>query len=199
MIEEPPAPEPEPEPAVSAERIREDRAKQLAEIRQIVDEVQNAPEPAQNFTPEPDPVPAPEPAAATTPVVPIAPVAEQERTTGDPLREKIDGRPKTTPPDTDKSRKNLMRKHSKRARKRLQNDKRGNGLFMTGFLLVVIVVAVMVALYLLAPQIIAQSPGMEAPLTEYVARIDELRGGATAIVGNVRDTVVALMGLDKEG
>ncbi|MEL6478144.1 MAG: zinc-ribbon domain-containing protein [Pseudomonadota bacterium] len=221
------------EPPVSAqaaaERIREDRARQLAEIRQIVDEVQNAPtpgaaeapatppaepsalgamagglaaslgvgraEPAPAPTPpSPPPVEAPPAPAAAAPAVPVMPAyrSQPAEPARDPLREKIDPKGKT-PPDTDKTRKNMMRKHSRRARRRVARDKRGSGLFLTGFLLVIIVAAVLAAVYVLGDQIVAFSPGLEPAIAEYKARVDEIRVAVAANVSAVSDWVTALI------
>ena len=234
-----PAPQPTPQPVRAApppvqpasaqdaaERIREDRAKQLAEIRQIVDEVQNTPDPvdtqlAEPPRPEPAPsptaglaaalgmardksavqeaVPTPPPVAPSPPQPepgPVAPVysAPVER---DPLREKIE--PKGKAPDTEKSRKSLMRKHNRRAKRKITRDKRGNGLFLTGFLLVVILVAILTAIYVLAPQITASAPGTTEAVNEYVARVDELRVAVAQGVSAIRDQVVEILGLAETG
>lgn len=71
--------------------------------------------------------------------------------------------------------KSIRRKHDRRERSRKRDKAAGSGAFLTGFLLVVMVVAVMIGLYVLHPAIISKLPGTEPALTEYVATIDGLR------------------------
>ncbi|MEM0923453.1 MAG: hypothetical protein AAGI13_10440, partial [Pseudomonadota bacterium] len=122
--------------------------------------------------------------------------AKPEMPARDPLREKIDPRGKGKPADVEKNRKTMMRKHSRRARKRVAKDKRGNGLFLTGFLLVVIVASVMTALYLLGDEIIAASPESERAITDYRARIDELRVSVAGMIDQAREFFAELLGSD---
>ena len=71
--------------------------------------------------------------------------------------------------------KAIRRKHDRRERARKREKAAGSGAFLTGFMLVVMIVAVMIGLYVLHPAIIAKLPGTEPALTEYVATIDGLR------------------------
>ncbi len=118
-------------------------------------------------------------------------VADLDR--GDPidtLREKLSQkdvqRMAPPPPDTRK----LRRAHARKEAHRRRREAQGSGAFLTGFLLVVVVAAIMVALYLLHPQIIARMPGTEPALTEYVATIDGWRVGVSETFGGLTDWVV---------
>lgn len=90
------------------------------------------------------------------------------------------------PPDTRK----LRRAHARKEAHRRRREAQGSGAFLTGFLLVVVVAAIMVALYLLHPQIIERMPGTEPALTEYVSTIDGWRVGVADTFGGLRDWVV---------
>ncbi|MBY8976263.1 zinc-ribbon domain-containing protein [Rhodobacteraceae bacterium NNCM2] len=265
---EEPKPEPaaEPEaPVMTAEERRKDRARQLAEIRQIVDEVQGgadpkaAPPPAEPPAPEPSapirrrdldkageaapparaeaeksgPIPFPEPEAKPEPAprVPAAPaekapepekaapekpsflgaiaglgkktakaeavpdpkpvpepkpapVSEPLEDGRDPLRERITSKPDRPASNqtVEKNRNKMLRKHQRRVSKREAKDSRGSGAFTTGILLVLIVVAVLIALYVLAPQISAQVPSAEPILANYIVKVDEMRAGLGGLV-----------------
>lgn len=71
--------------------------------------------------------------------------------------------------------KALRRKHDRKEKARKREKAAGTGAFLTGFLLVVIVAAIMIGLYVLHPAIINKMPGTEAALTEYVATVDSFR------------------------
>lgn len=247
------APEPEPQPdaaetattpepetvQAAAARIREERAKQLAEIRQIVDEVQSTPttadpapgpisvsRPAADAAPQHTPPAAPDPApipVRAEPEVEPADLLRREAVQADAgrsvvgalagagataaaaveparesMRDKLAARNKQGP-DTDKSRKVMMRKHTKRAKKRADKDKRGNGLFFTGFLLVVLAAAILIAIYVFAGPLTAQMPGMGPALADYVAQVDAARVGTASTVAGLKDWVVTVIGLAKDG
>lgn len=241
----------------AAERIRQERAKQLAEIREIVNEVQTgaganlagapaAPDPigkaaASLERPQVKPDPAEEQAAASdggtlsslrsllrgskakeapapakpgpaampaamaaaSGVAEFAPPSRPEpaRTQRprpaeerDPLRERlVPSTNRPTAQSTEQNRKAMMRKHSRRVRKRVERDKRGNGLFWTGFLLCLIVGCVLVALYNLNETIAAEVPELAPALDQYVAFVDEARLTVTAKAAELREMVLALI------
>ena len=170
------------------------RSEQLAEIREMLAEVQSedraaatrAPgaadeQPANDLRrPQPDsdeaernPEPAPE-------VETFDVFSDDVSDDIDPLRRRMqmldsgsksDDRQRTKPTNV----KKLRRTHDRRAKQRQKAETAKSGAFLTGFLLVAIIASVMISLYLLHPQIIARVPAAEKPLTEYVATIDGLR------------------------
>ncbi|MEM6933948.1 MAG: zinc-ribbon domain-containing protein [Pseudomonadota bacterium] len=130
--------------------------------------------------PPPPPPPPPEP----------EPIEER-----DPLRDRIAARggdSGPSPKQVEKNRKKMLRKHNRRAHRRVAAEKRGSGAFTTGILLVLIVTAVLAALYLLAPQISAQVPGAGPALDNYIAKVDQVREGLGGLVQNVIDKVEPL-------
>ncbi|MEM7238631.1 MAG: hypothetical protein AAF501_12535, partial [Pseudomonadota bacterium] len=144
--------------------------------------------------------PAQEPVAAPAPPPPPPPPPEPVDE-GDALRERIAARGNDPGPSTktvEKNRKKMLRKHNRKAHRRVAAEKRGNGAFTTGVLLVLIVAAVLAALYLLAPQIVAQVPGAEPALENYITKVDEVREGLGGLVQNVVDKVEPLFA-DEEG
>ena len=68
----------------------------------------------------------------------------------------------------------------------------GSGGFRSGFTLMLVVAAAMVALYVLAPQITAQSPGLGPTLDAYVALVDAVR---SHLDGLIRQATGFLQGL----
>ena len=94
--------------------------------------------------------------------------AEQDEE--DNLRQRIE-RKEAKPTDV----RRIRRAHDRRVSRDKRAKAAGSGAFLTGFLLIAIVAAVMIALYVLHPQIIARMPGTETAMTEYVATIDSLR------------------------
>lgn len=54
-------------------------------------------------------------------------------------------------------------------------DARGRGAFRSGFVLSMLVAVLVVALYVMAPRLAQQIPGLESPLASYVALIDAAR------------------------
>ena len=93
----------------------------------------------------------------------------------DPLRRRMqmheERNAPAPPPNVDK----LRRKHERKERKIRHKKAAGSGAFMTGFLLVIMIAAVLIAAYMLHPQIIERVPGMEPALTDYVETVDGLR------------------------
>jgi len=83
----------------------------------------------------------------------------------------------------------LRRAHDRKVSRQHRAKAAGSGAFLTGLLLVAIIAAVMIALYVLHPQIIERMPGTEAALNEYVATIDGLRVNIAETYADVRDWV----------
>ncbi|MEM9097036.1 MAG: zinc-ribbon domain-containing protein [Pseudomonadota bacterium] len=250
----PPPPPPQPAAAQPQEQLREDRARQLAEIRQIVDEVQQDPSqpqmdqvlpsappgsgipfPEATTTPAaeapskeprsfmksladrmnskskqepkaaaPQPMPAapPQPAPAPPPPAP-RPAPAPSQFESDDLRERIaqrgvDQKVGATKV-TERSRRKMLKKHTRKAAKKAASDKRGTGAFATGFLLVLIVGSVLSSLYLLAPQISAQVPEAEPILNNYIAKVDEARAGAYGLVEDFMTKVEPVISEGEEG
>lgn len=108
----------------------------------------------------------------------------------DPLRRRMEMHESkgeaAKPPDV----KKLRRKHDRKVRHQKHQKAAGSGAFMTGFLLVVMIAAVMIALYMLHPQIIEQMPGAENALTQYVETIDGLRISVAETFTGIVDWVV---------
>ena len=82
--------------------------------------------------------------------------------------------------------KKLRRSHDRKVNRRKRAEKAGSGAFLTGFLLIAIIAATMVALYVLAPQIVERVPAAEEPMREYVATMDRLRAGASETIANLQ-------------
>lgn len=170
------------------EKRSNSRSEQLAEIREMLAEVQSEEqEQAARVEDIPDPTPTSLQRVPTAPVTEAArpdpaeapaarPVgALSEADDIDTLRARLqqhgDKGEKPKPVDINK----LRRKHDRKERVRKREKNSSSGAFMTGFLLVAIIAAVMIAVYVLHPAIIERMPGTEAALTEYVATIDGLR------------------------
>lgn len=101
------------------------------------------------------------------------------------FRRKIDARKgREKPKRTDVKR--LRRKHDRKVQRHKHQSKAGSGAFLTGFLLIAIIAATMVAMYRLSPQIVARVPAAEEPMREYVATMDRLREGASETIVNVQ-------------
>jgi len=173
------------------------RSEQLAEIREMLAEVQSEERAAAAMTPEekyrtetpeaqpksarPDPDAAAsqaQPQAAATPLRPAPSEPEEiddEDDDTDPLRRRM------AMHDRDKERKRtdvqkLRKRHDRRVRRQQRAGEVRSGAFLTGFLLIVMIGAVMTAIYMLQPQIVARMPGTEPMLREYVETVDGLRG-----------------------
>ncbi|MEM1162368.1 MAG: hypothetical protein AAGJ28_15665 [Pseudomonadota bacterium] len=69
----------------------------------------------------------------------------------------------------------IRRAHDRKVKRNNRKKAAGSGAFLTGFLLIAIIAAVMITLYTLHPTIIERFPGSEGALIEYVATIDDLR------------------------
>lgn len=82
--------------------------------------------------------------------------------------------------------KKLRRAHKRKVSQQKHAKAAGSGAFYTGLLLVAIIAAVMVGLYVLHPQIIERMPGTRDALTQYVATIDGLRVSIAETYTNVR-------------
>lgn len=185
----------------AADRGSASRSEQLAEIREMLAEVQSEDRAAATRTPTlADEAPAndlrrPQPdsdesaprhaeRAPEPPEIPEAetfdPLSDDVGDHVDPLRQRmqmLDNKSKSGDKQGTKPTnvKKLRRTHDRRAKQRQKAESARSGAFLTGFLLVAIIASVMIALYLLHPQIIARVPAAEKPLTEYVATIDGLR------------------------
>ena len=188
-----------------ADRGAASRSEQLAEIREMLAEVQSEDRAAATRAPslgedesasdlrgpqtdadegsvrlaerKPEPAPAP---AAIPEVEQIDALSDDVGDDVDPLRRRMQmfecgGKPDEKSKGKPTNVKKLRRSHDRRAKKRQKAETARSGAFLTGFLLVAIIASVMISLYLLHPQIIARVPAAEKPLTEYVATIDGLR------------------------
>ncbi|MEO1491701.1 MAG: zinc-ribbon domain-containing protein [Pseudomonadota bacterium] len=174
------------------------RTDQLAEIREMLAEVQSEDRAAAALKPAPDDLMSAAETGASPASEPKSPLSrmaaesegrtsaaaepqsmlDQDAATAEKaIREKLniaDVRamaPK--PPDP----KRLRRAHDRKETKRRRRESAGSGAFLTCFLLVVMIAAVMISLYLLHQPIIEKVPSLGAPLTEYVATVDEWRVG----------------------
>lgn len=94
--------------------------------------------------------------------------------------------------------KRLRKKHDRKVNQHKHASKAGSGAFLTGFLLIAIIAATMVALYVLAPQIVARVPSAEEPMREYVETMNRLREGASETIAGVQEWLNKQFG-DKEG
>ncbi|MEM7191212.1 MAG: zinc-ribbon domain-containing protein [Pseudomonadota bacterium] len=103
----------------------------------------------------------------------------------DDLRRRIERKHEAKPTDV----RRIRRAHDRKVRKDKRAKAAGSGAFLTGFLLIAIIAAVMIALYVLHPQIIQKMPGTEGPLTEYVATIDSLRLRTAETFAGITDWV----------
>jgi predicted Zn finger-like uncharacterized protein len=192
----------------AATRTDLSRTEQLAEIREMLAEVQSdqpagTPPDQKAFVPEEqaprsDPPPrAPQPDGLRPKA--LAPAADamdeqlveedvlagREESDIDPLRQRLQAKHEKTEPAKPVDVKKLRRKHERKERSRKTSKAAGSGAFMTGFLLVVMVAAVMIALYALSPQIIERMPSAEPALTKYVATIDGWRVSIAESVSNL--------------
>ena len=181
-----------PEPARGSESSR---SEQLAEIREMLAEVQSEERAAAALTPEDDdrtkpgakPQPRLNPGAAAMPAAPGAAEApprhepldlddtdDDDSNGSDPLRRRMAMHDRSAEKKrTDVER--LRRRHDRRARRQNRARDVGSGAFLTGFLLVVMIAAAMTALYILQPQIVARMPGTEQMLADYVNTVDGAR------------------------
>lgn len=171
------------------------RTQQLAEIREMLAEVQAEDHTAptvQRDTPLQDDSltgPAKPRAAALADADRPASNAPEEtmgRDPIDPLEERAQNRPNKTEKAKPVDLKSIRRRHDRKERARQREKSMTNGAFLTGFLLVVIIVAVLIGLYVLHPAIISKLPGTEQALNEYVATIDSFRVSIAETVDQAR-------------
>ena len=187
-----------PKPSGRAAREDElagDRADQMAQIRSMLDDIKQSPQAESASRPEPvveeeDEDEYEEPPTPARPSAVERSMREVEEEERDPLRAKLDqyAKPGKTS-DPRQTRKRMLQQHAKKVRRRKMQEKRGTGTFMTGFLLVVLVVSVMAAVYLLAPLIIARFPDSEPAIRDYVATMDQFRLWLGEQVGAAQATV----------
>ncbi len=97
----------------------------------------------------------------------------------------------------DNTRRNLIRKHGKKVRRRRAREAAGTGAFMTGFMLITMIGVTMTSLYVLHPQIIAQMPESRAAMTQYVGTIDGVRVGVMDKVTIASDWVMKQVNRDE--
>lgn len=207
------APEPRlagSEAASGADRMAASRSEQLAEIREMLAEVQSEDRAQAAMSPGAKPIESDtgavpltaSNAAVAAAAVESGPIVDprvseaREREVQSMVRaeeeafreraERLQNRPnKAKQTDVKKLERSHKRRHA-----RIKNAKAaGSGAFMTGLLLVVMIAAVMIALYLLHPQIIERMPGSEAALNEYVATIDSMRVSLAETFSGLRDWV----------
>ena len=93
--------------------------------------------------------------------------------------------------------KKIRRRHDRRVNQKKHASKAGSGAFLTGFLLVAVIAATMVSLYVLTPQIVARVPEAERPMQEYRATMDRLRVGASESIAGLQEWIAEKFG-DKE-
>lgn len=166
---------------------------QMAEIRQMLDEVQGADTKAADSdaaTPTPEPE-APQVVEAAPP-----PPATDEV---DPLREQLARHGAAPAGQATRRRKgddrrSLMRQHNRKIRRRKARDAAGSGAFMTGFLLLVIVAAGMIALYHLKAPIVERFPSTAAAMDSYVAAVDDLHSGVVNGYADLRGWLIEKVG-----
>ena len=155
---------------------------QMAEIRQMLDEVQDpskAPPPEPDVTrlapaPAPEPVVEPEPNPAPAP----APTDLETREYVDPLRAKLAQQGSSRKGRRD-DRRALMREHGRKVRRRKSREAAGSGAFLTGFLLLVLIAAIMTVLYTMKEPIKEKFPWSVAAMDQYAATIDNLHASVS--------------------
>lgn len=207
------------QPHGAAGQVRPDapRSEQMAEIRQMLAEVQSEERPGS----EQHPVPGAAPAAAAASSASVSPAADEAerararlqaereqaeqsarkaeqaeveaRESERDFRRRLDqkqDRKKAKPTDV----KRLRRKHDRKVSRHKRAAKAGSGAFLTGFLLIAIIAASMLAMYRLEPQIVARMPSAEQPMREYVATMDRLREGASETVANAQKWIQSKLG-----
>ena len=202
----PPAYEPAPEPQADPQ----DRRRKMADIRQMLDEVQTA-EQRRSQTAQPpaegtqrwsgrDEAPARERRPAAAPAE-----AEEDDFF---LRDKVgvggqSGRLRTVRErarDGQTDRSKLMERHEKRDRRRDEARKRGSGWGYTGFMLAILMFAVFTGIYAFHPAIAEQYPTFAPAMADYAAAVELLRGEAGTLYGTVSDFVgEQIAGLGGEG
>ena len=191
------------------------RSEQLAEIREMLAEVQNE-QPSSGIRATSDPIDDtsnfdfdddedfstrrqtqalfddPESPAAQAPhpePEPLPRHEEEYETATDPLRQRMGAQAEKAVQAKPTDVRRLRRRHEKRERKRKHAKAAGSGAFLTGFLLVAMIAAVIISVYMLSPQIIERLPGTEKAMTQYVDTIDGLRVSVAEIFDDVKGWV----------
>lgn len=175
------------------DKLAEDRATQMEQIRSLLNEIKETP--ATTITPaEEDEEDEDAYAQAARPTAVERSLAELEAEERDPLRAKLEefGRPKKIG-DVKANRNKMLKKHAKKVRRRKMEEAKGSGTFTTGFLLVVMIVAIMVSVYLLSDVIIAKAPESEPAIRDYVATMDQFRIWAAEQIGAARAWVESMI------
>ncbi|MEL6220899.1 MAG: zinc-ribbon domain-containing protein [Pseudomonadota bacterium] len=91
-------------------------------------------------------------------------------------------------------RKRMMSKHRRRHRKFEEAKRRGTGAGLTGFVFVALVLGTLTALYTFKDQIGARIPGTQASLDTYALVVDDLRAGLQARLGGIEGSIEDLGG-----
>ncbi len=211
-------PAPPPRAAEPAHGPEPSRSEQLAEIREMLAEVQSEERAAAALVPDDDDRTRVPPGPQTGGDARRArtgqgtaeahhaqsPAGEAHRRPA-PLALEDDGSDDTDPlrrrmamHDREADRKQtdverLRRRHDRRSQRQKRARDVGSGAFLTGFLLVVMIAAAMTALYMLQPQIVARMPGTQPMLDEYVRTVDGVRGNVADGYGSARDWVLKLI------
>lgn len=219
--ETPPARPPEaPRPPDPPRTSDASRSEQLAEIREMLAEVQSEERAAAAMTPDDDyrareSAPDPEPKSArgepgagasesrspaAAPTLRPASTAPEESGDEDDEDDETDPlRRRMAMHDRDKVRKRtdvekLRKRHDRRVRRQQRAGEVRSGAFLTGFLLIVMIAAVMTAIYMLQPQIVSRMPGTGPMLDEYVSTVDGLRVEVAEGFESARDWLTRMLG-----
>lgn len=164
-----------------------ERGRQMAEIRQMLNEVQSAENARAAQPPPPGPSPMREPperSGAVPPAPEPGPSQSRADEEQDFLRQRMSvsgqsGRMATIRDEAEGAprydRERMLGTHTKRQRRRELAEHQGSGAFRTGFLLVVLVAGLLVGLYVLQPQLSDKMPGAAPALAEYVDAVDSMR------------------------
>jgi predicted Zn finger-like uncharacterized protein len=204
----PPEPVGAAEPGEARQGARADRTRQLAEIRQMLDEVQHAEERREQEAPRavpPAPDAEPEPPRGgrgrrgrgrRDDVPDIDDTDEELEATAAFLRDRIglsgqEGRLRSARANEDGSRtaadtRQLMDRHRRKTRQRKLQEKRGQGAGTTGFLFVIAIAAVLTGLYVFDDEIVARMPESERAMRDYVAAVDSVRVDVAEGVAKLR-------------
>jgi len=194
------------------------RGAQMAEIRQMLDQVQKSdarraappaydepetPHAASRWTDRTRMVDPPKPRADVREAV-FGHARDEEddeevERTESFLRERTgvggqSGRLKTTgrrgaATDGAQQRSRLMQKHARRHRKFEERKRRGTGAGLTGFTFVAIVGGLLVGLYALREPIADRLPSTAPPLANYVTAVDGLRAGLSERFAEIRTLI----------
>ncbi|HUF55794.1 MAG TPA: zinc-ribbon domain-containing protein [Thermohalobaculum sp.] len=176
------------------EELAGDRAQQMSQIRSMLDDIKQSPQATPAAADEDDEEEDHEEPTPQRPSAVERSMREVEEEERDPLRAKLDqyAKPRKVG-DAKVTRSRMLKKHAKKVRRRKMEEKRGTGTFMTGFLLVVLVVSVMAAVYLLSPLIIERFPESEPAIRDYVATMDQFRLWMGQQVGAAQEQIQQLV------